>query len=171
MVPNKRRVLNLNNHPHLLCLSWEVISLGFHCMRGWGGGWGRRRGLDAKMGQAGVPICFSQLSQLCCGHWADICWELSCDITGVRALLTWLCAGYSLSCFAKPLAQGHTANKMLWDLRSHTWDQNPGFTCVMRVKSLSIFLGPCFLIYEMGTTVNPSSQWRVVAITTQHMLF
>ena len=34
MVPNKKRVLNLNNRPHLLCLSCEVISLGFHCMRG-----------------------------------------------------------------------------------------------------------------------------------------
>lgn len=87
MVPNKKRVLNLNNRPHLLCLSCEVISLGFHCMRGWGGGWDRRRGLDAKTRRAGVPICVSPLSQLCCGHWADICWELRSDNTGVRALL------------------------------------------------------------------------------------
>lgn len=170
MLLNKRRVLNLNNHPPFLCLSWDVIRLGFYCC---GCGWGRGRGMDIKTHQAEVPICFAELSQLFCSvlcpclkavfgtrpwgmewHPADICWELSRDRTAVRTLISsWLCVLGAISPEItglknrnvnaqelKPRVHGHTANKTPWDLRSDTWDHNSDFTCVMRVASLSLGL-------------------------------
>lgn len=203
MLLNKRRVLNLNNHPRFLCLSWEVISLGFYCTCGGGGGGCRRMGLNIKTHQQeGVPLCFGELSQLCCvsplsliegcpwsqdlegwgkagwgwgGHRADICWELSSDSTGVRThISSWLCVQDIISRSAhrnmkapelKPRAQGHTANKTPWGVRSDTWEQNPDFTCMVIVESLNILR--CLFSYLLnGYNSEPQlpveSQWDLL---------